>query len=110
MEWRWGRAGPPVVNLTTTLKKGDTVIVVQDLAGCRGQNALQIIAACVDPPVGDDPSALDLFPVGWLEYNQSGMHGSVYYPAEMDGQNQPFRKRFGEIGAGSGGGDGAWES
>jgi hypothetical protein len=93
-----GASGPPVVNLTTMLKKGDTVIVVQDLAGCRGQNALQIIVACVDPPVGADPSAMDLFPVGWLEYNQGSTHGSVYYPAEMDGQNQPFRKRLAKLG------------
>jgi hypothetical protein len=88
-----GASGPPVVNLSTTLKKGDTVIVVQDLAGCKGQSALQVKVACVDPPVGQDPSALDLFPVGFTEYNQGTTHGSIYYPAEEDGKDKPFRKR-----------------
>lgn len=93
-----GASGPPVVNLNTTLKKGDTLIVVQDLAGCRGQNALQVTVACVDPPVNGDPSALDLFPVGWTEYNQGSTKGSIYYPAESDGQDQPFDKRLAKLG------------
>jgi hypothetical protein len=93
-----GANGPPLVILNTTLKKGDTVIVVQDLAGCKGQNALQIIVACVDPPTSGDPSSLDLFPVGWLEYNVGATHASVYYPSESDGQNQPFRKRLAKLG------------
>lgn len=93
-----GASGPPIVNLNTTLKKGDTVIVVQDLAGCRGQNALQVTVACVDPPVEGDPSALDLFPVGWIEYNQGTTKGSIYYPAENDGKDQPFHKRLAELG------------
>jgi len=93
-----GASGPPVVNLNTTLKKGDTLIVVQDLAGCKGQNALQVIVLCVDPPVAGDPSGLDLFPVGWTEYSQGDTKGSIYYPAESDGKDQPFRKRLAELG------------
>ncbi len=94
-----GASGPPIVNLTTMLKKGDTVIVVQDLAGRKGQNALQVTVACVDPPVGSDPSSLDLFPVGFTEYNKGTTHGTIYYPAEQDGKDKPFRKRLGELGA-----------
>jgi hypothetical protein len=93
-----GASGPPLVNLTTTLKKGDTVIVVQDLAGCKGQNALQVTVACVDPPVGADPSALDLFPVGFTEYNKGTTHGSIYYPAEEDGKDKAFDKRLAKLG------------
>jgi hypothetical protein len=93
-----GASGPPIVNLNTTLKKGDTLIIVQDLAGCKGQNALQVIVLCVDPPVHGDPSALDLFPVGWTEYSQGGTKGSIYYPAETDGKNQAFHKRLAKLG------------
>jgi hypothetical protein len=93
-----GASGPPIVNLNVTLKKGDTIIVVQDLAGCKGQNALQVTVACVDPPVGADPSGLDLFPVGFTEYNNGTTHGSIYYPAEEDGKDKPFRKRLAELG------------
>src|SRR5260370_40961541 len=57
-----GARGPPVVNLTTTLKKGDTGIVVQDLAGGRGQNALEVYVAGGDAPGGEDPSGVDVWP------------------------------------------------
>ena len=93
-----GADGPPIVTLNTTLKKGDTLIIVQDLAGCKGLNALQVIVACVDPPVAGDPSGLDLFPVGWTEYNQGTTKGSIYYPAENDGEDQPFRQRLAKLG------------
>jgi hypothetical protein len=93
-----GADGPPIVTLNTTLKKGDTLIIVQDLAGCKGLNALQVIVACVDPPVAGDPSGLDLFPVGWTEYNQGTTKGSIYYPAENDGEDQPFRQRVAKLG------------
>ena len=93
-----GASGPPIVNLNTTLKKGDTLIVVQDLAGCKGQNALHVVVLCGDPPVVGDPSALDLFPVGWTEYSQGDTKGSIYYPADSDGQDQPFHTRLGKLG------------
>jgi len=93
-----GASGPPIVNLNTTLKKGDTLIIVQDLEGCKGQNALQVIVLCVDPPVQGDPSALDLFPVGWTDYKIGTTKGSIYYPAENDGKDQPFRKRLAKLG------------
>src|SRR5947209_5610866 len=93
-----GASGPPVVTLNVVLEKGDTLIVVQDLQGCKGQNALQVKVACIDPPVSGNPSSLDLFPVGWTEYSNGGTKGSVYYPAEADGEDQPFNKRLAKLG------------
>ena len=93
-----GVSGGPVVNLNTTLSKGDTLIVVQDLAGCQGQTALEVKVLCVDPPISGDPSALNLFPVGWTEYKKGSVKGSVYYPAEDDGKDQPFNKRLAKLG------------
>lgn len=93
-----GASGPPVVNLNTTLKKGDVIVVVQDLHGCKGQHALQVTVACVDPPVGVNPSSLDLFPIGWTEYNKGQTKGSVYYPADADGKNTPFNRRLAKLG------------
>ena len=92
-----GASGPPVVVLNTTLKKGDTIIVVQDLRGCKGRNALQATVLCVDPPVGGNPSSLDLFPVGWIEYSKGKTKGSVYYPADVDGKTAPFNQRLAKL-------------
>lgn len=93
-----GASGGPVVNLNVTLKKGDTVIVVQDVEGCKGQSALEVKVLCVDPPVVGDPSGLNLFPVGQSEYSVGKIKGSVYYPAEADGKDQPFHKRLARLG------------
>jgi len=94
-----GTGSAPLVGLNTAVKLGDTIVVVQDLAGCRGQTALEVKVACVDPPVGGNPGALDLFPVGHFEYTDGGAaKGSVYYPAEDDGADQPFNARLGALG------------
>jgi hypothetical protein len=93
-----GSNGGPVVFLNKTLANGDTLVVVQDLQGCKGQQALQVTVLCVDPPVAGDPSALNLFPVGWMEYAKGDAKGSVYYPAQADGENQPFYERLAKLG------------
>ena len=93
-----GASGPPVVNLNVVLKKGDVIVVVQDLKGCKGQTALQVTVLCMDPPVGANPSSLDLFPVGFSEYSSGTTKGSVYYPAEIDGMDKPFNKRLSKLG------------
>jgi hypothetical protein len=93
-----GASGGPVVLLTQTIARGDTVVVVQDLEGCRSQYAVRITVGCIDPPVAANPAWLDLFPVGTLEYGQGSVKGSVYYPAEDDGVNQPFNKRLAALG------------
>ncbi|WP_280310840.1 hypothetical protein [Nocardia abscessus] len=88
-----GLGGAPIVNLTQTLLAGDTVHVVQELANCRGQLALELTVACVDPPYHGDPAAVDLFPVGFTEYADGSVKGSVYYPADDDVQDAPFNTR-----------------
>jgi hypothetical protein len=93
-----GKGGGPVVPLSKTIMFGDTVVVAQDLPGCRGQRALKITVPCVDPPVADDPSALDLFPVGILDFAQGPNKGRVYYPAEDDGTGVPFNRRLAALG------------
>ncbi|HEY4540922.1 MAG TPA: hypothetical protein VIG66_00950, partial [Noviherbaspirillum sp.] len=90
----------PNISLGVTLKMDDTVVVVQDLPGCSGQTALVVKVACVDAPVAGNPAWLNLFPVGHGEYSDGGgIKGSVYYPAEDDGKDQPFNKRLAAHGA-----------
>lgn len=93
-----GTSGPPQVQLNTTVRAGDVVLVVQDVQGCRGQLALQIVVPCVNPPVRANPAWLDLFPVGHLEYAAGPVKGSVYYPATADGKEPPFHPRLAELG------------
>jgi hypothetical protein len=103
-----GEGGGPIVMLTTPVKHGDVIDVVQNVGTCKGHLAQEIKALCVAPPVTYDPSALDLFPVGTQDYNggavtvPSGFHytikGSVYYPADDDGDKKPFNKRLANLG------------
>lgn len=93
-----GTGVAPVVPLAATLVAGDTVHVTQSLPGCVGQLALQLRVACVDPPVAGDPSALDLFPVGHAQYADGPVRGSVYYPAQDDGEGQPFSEALAAVG------------
>jgi hypothetical protein len=86
------------VTLPNPLQFGDTVIVAQDLPGCRGERALRIMVPCVDPPIVGDPSALDLFPVGVLDFAAGPNKGRVYYPAEDDGTNASFNRRLAGLG------------
>ena len=90
----------PVVYLNgTVLKLGDTLHVVQELPGCKGRTALEVKVACVDPPITDNPAGLNLFPIGRTEYSDGGaVKGSVYYPAEDDGKDQPFNNRVAKQG------------
>jgi hypothetical protein len=93
-----GKCGGPLVTLNKTILFGDTVIVAQDLPGCTGQRALKITVPCVDPPVADDPSATDLFPIGVIDFAKGPNKGRVYYPAEEDGTGVAFNKRLAALG------------
>jgi hypothetical protein len=94
-----GTGAAPVVLLNTTVSLGDTVVVTQDLRGCIGQQALVVIVACVDSPTVGNPDWLDLFPVGNSTYSDGGaVKGTVYYPADDDGQDQPFNRRLAAVG------------
>lgn len=93
-----GASGGPVVLLNVTIERGNTIHIVQDLSGCRSNLMLEIVIGCVDAPVAGSPTSLNLFPVGWLEYDDNGIKGSVYYPADDDGENQPFNARLAGVG------------
>lgn len=93
-----GMGSAPIVHLTVSLVLGDVVHVVQDVAGCKGQLALEAKVACVDPPFGADPSALDLFPVGWTEYSDGPVRGRVFYPADDDGEATALNGRLAKTG------------
>lgn len=93
-----GASGGPIVLLIKKVALGDTLIVVQDLNKCKGSLALEVKVLCVDPPVASNPSNLNLFPIGFSEYQNGGIKGSVYYPAEDDGKAQPFSKRLASLG------------
>jgi len=67
-----GTGSAPIVQLLVTVKFGDTLVVAQDLPGCKGQIALEITVACVDPPIVGNPDALNLFPVSNAEYSAGG--------------------------------------
>lgn len=93
-----GLGSAPVVALSQALVAGDVVHVVQSLQGCDGRRARQVTVACIDPPIAGDPAALDIFPVGHSEYADGAVKGSVYYPADDDGADQPFNKRLADVG------------
>jgi hypothetical protein len=102
-----GEGGGPVVMLNQTVQHGDVVHVIQVVGACISQFAQEIAVLCVAPPVGADPAGLNLYPVGWLEYNGGttnvagqtlNVRGIVYYPAADDGESQPFNKRRGKRG------------
>jgi hypothetical protein len=93
-----GSSGGPVVLLNVVLANGDVLHIVQDLQGCMSQYALQVTVGCIDPPISGNPASLNLFPVGWLEYADGDVRGSVYYPAEDDIEGAPFYERLVRLG------------
>jgi hypothetical protein len=93
-----GEGGGPVVVLLQPVQAGDVVHVEQVLGTCRGQFVTEVTPVCVAPPIIADPSARDLFPVGFLDYVDGPRMGSVYYPANDDGEGQPFHERLGALG------------
>ncbi len=102
-----GDGGGPVVQLTQPIHHGDTIDVLQIVGTCIGQTVQELPAHCVAPPVAYDPSALDLFPVGFSEYNGGTtsilgrtytVRGSVYYPSQADGNQTAFNERLAQLG------------
>jgi hypothetical protein len=97
-----GESGGPIVQLTSPVQHGDIVHVRQIVGDCIGQSAQEIKSRCVAPPITGDPSALNLYPIGDTEYHGGtitslgatlSVRGSVYYPADDDGLDQPFNSR-----------------
>jgi hypothetical protein len=102
-----GDGGGPVVLLSRPLVAGEVVDVLQSVGTCTSNFVEELTVRCVDPPVGASPVSLDLFPVGWLDYDAGttpvmGMNlrvrGSVAYPADDDGAAQPFNSRLAKLG------------
>jgi hypothetical protein len=93
-----GKGGGPLVTLNKTILFGDTVIVAQDVSGCTGQRVLKITVPCVDPPIAGDASAIDLFPVGVIDFAKGPNKGRIYYPADDDGSGTAFNKRLAALG------------
>jgi hypothetical protein len=93
-----GDGGGPVVALTRAVQEGETIYVYQVVGACVGSTATGVTALCVAPHIGGDPAGLNLFPTGHLDYAAGDVKGSVYYPAEDDGENQPFNQRWAGLG------------
>jgi hypothetical protein len=102
-----GDGGGPVVLLSRPLVAGEVVDVLQSVGNCTSNVVQELTVRCIDPPVGASPVDLDLFPVGWLDYDAGttsilGMNlhvrGSVAYPAEDDGSGKPFNTRLARLG------------
>jgi hypothetical protein len=89
-----GEGSGPIVLLDKQIEHGDVIHVQQLVGTCSGLTVREVHPQCVAPPFAYDPSALDLFPVGHLEYANGDAKGSVYYPANEDGEGQPFNNRL----------------
>jgi len=105
--FKTGDGSGPVVPLIVPIPPGATVDVWQIVGNCQGGTVQQIGVPCVAPPAWGDPSYLDLFPVGVHEYDGGqttidgftyDVRGSVYYPADDDGTDQPFNGRLASTG------------
>jgi hypothetical protein len=90
-------SGSPIA-LTKQIVYGDTVLAGQELGSCKSKFLTGVQPACVAPPQGFDPSAVDFFPIGNFEYAQGDTKGSVYYPAETDGLQTKFNTRLAALG------------
>lgn len=102
-----GDSGGSIILLTQPVDHGDVVHVIQSVGICVSNWAQELRAQCVAPHVGPDPVAFNLFPIGWKEYDGGetdvlGMtqhrRGSVYYPADLDGDGTPFNARLAALG------------
>lgn len=93
-----GDGGGPVIALTRAVQEGETIYVYQVLGTCVGATATGVPALCVAPPIGGNPAGLNLFPTGHRDYAVGDVKGSVYYPADDDGENQPFNRRWAALG------------
>ena len=93
-----GEGAGPIVLLDKQIEHGDVIHVQQLVGKCSGLTVREVHPHCVAPPFTYDPSALDLFPVGHLEYANGDVKGSVYYPANDDGEGQLFNNRLASLG------------
>jgi hypothetical protein len=103
-----GEGGPPTVALTEAVHHGDTVHIRQSVGACEGSTIREAGVHCVAPHVVGNPAGLDLFPVGYTDYQDPTpvnflgedlvVKGTVYYPADADGSATPFNSRLASLG------------
>jgi hypothetical protein len=102
-----GDGGGSVIMLSSPVPHGATIHVLQTLGSCVGSTVWETHVQCVAPPVAANPAALDLFPVGHKAYDTStltflgetlNVKGTVYYPAQSDGEGTPFNERLAGLG------------
>jgi hypothetical protein len=94
-----GEGGGANIPLTRPVTLNETLYVIQSVGSCQGRTARVVQVVCVAPPVTGDPSYYNLFPVGTLEFDDAAfaVKGSVYYPAQDDGDGSPFYDRLGVV-------------
>ncbi|MGH8070191.1 MAG: hypothetical protein ACRERE_34085 [Candidatus Entotheonellia bacterium] len=102
-----GDSAGSVIQLSQPVQHGDVLYVLQSVGTCVGSTVREVQVRCVAPPVVYDPAGLDLFPVGHDAYHGGNVtidgsaytvSGTVYYPADGDGQGQPFNTRLAGLG------------
>jgi hypothetical protein len=92
-----GDGGGSPIALIRPVQGGETLYVYQVVGTCRGSTVRVVTPRCIAPPTGTSPAALDLFPVGEMDYAVGNVKGSVFYPAEDDGSGQPFNRRWANV-------------
>ncbi|MGE3821626.1 MAG: hypothetical protein AB7I30_19620, partial [Isosphaeraceae bacterium] len=103
-----GEGGGTIIGLVEPAQHQDVLYVLQSLGDCVSKTVRRVQVRCVAPPVGPDPSARNLYPVGNASYDDPAgvvidgipfrVSGTVYYPAQDDGPNQPFHARLAGLG------------
>jgi len=89
-----GEGSGSVIPLTQAVSWNDTLLIGQELGTCKSQYLTVIRPLCIAPPIQANPSDLNLFPVGTMEYSRGDAKGSVFYPGESDGDSVKFNKRL----------------
>lgn len=92
-----GDGGPAIIMLTRPVTADDPVYVYQVVGDCQGSTVRVVNPRCVEPPTGGNPAGRNLFPVGHKDFASGPYGGSVYYPAEDDGNSEDFNKRWAEV-------------
>jgi len=102
-----GDGSGPVVQLTRAVRGGETLRVVQKVGDCTSSQILPLDVHCVSPPFAESPAALDLFPVGEMDYDNGDIllttgfnhrvAGVIRYPGQWDGVDAPFHERLGAL-------------
>ncbi len=94
-----GDGSGPVVRLSRKVRLGETIHLLQEVGPCVSQWVRELKVRCVAPPIGEDPTGPRRTAVGRREYDGGTfevdgtpypIRGTVYYPAERDGDSQPF--------------------